>query len=91
MKVETQAVWCDNEKDLKLLSVSLIDPTILCADATSLDLFLRAVNVRDQDRRAVLRSITPGDGEPDLYAVPLEDHGGVRLGTALYFLQPECR
>jgi hypothetical protein len=30
------------------------------------------------------------DGETDLYAVPLEDHGRVRVSATLYFLESEC-
>jgi hypothetical protein len=36
-----------------------------------------------------LRSITTVYGETDPYTVPLEDHGGVRVSTTLYFLEPK--
>lgn len=89
MKVEAEAIWCDNEKDLKLLSVSLIDPPIPDADAIRLDLFFRTANVRNQNGHAILRSITAVYRETDPCAVPLEYHGGVRVSTTLYFLEPK--
>jgi hypothetical protein len=45
MKVEAEPVGRDYEKDLKLLSVSLVDAPITDADAIRLDLFFRAMNV----------------------------------------------
>src|SRR5688572_18729518 len=75
MEVEAEAVRCGNEKDLKLLPVSLIDSPIPDADAIRLEVLFRAVNVRNQDCRAILRSITTVYRETDLYAVPLKYHG----------------
>ena len=89
MKVEAEAVWCGNEKDLKLLPVSLIDSPIPDADAIRLDLLFRTANVRNQNCRAILRSITTVYGKADLYAVPLEYHGGMWVSTTLHFLEPK--
>jgi hypothetical protein len=89
MEVEAEPVWCDDKEDLELLPISLIDPPVRGPNSIRLKFVPCAVNVRNQNCRAILSGIAAVDRKSDLHVVSREDHRWMWMIPALDFGQPK--
>ena len=72
MKVVAEAVRCDDEEDPEFSSVALVYPRLADLDTVRFELLLRPLDIRHEDRGAVLRGVASIDGKAEANAVPLE-------------------
>ena len=73
MEVITKSIRRDDKKDLHLLAVPLVNTPISDLNAAGFDLISGALDVGDQNGRAVVFCISSVDGESYLNAVAFED------------------